>query len=179
MDSCAYVRENGITCRSRYNLKEVEFRHPDYKQLSKSIVLCETHFQIVFEDIINEERKAYREYERRSKRYQELFNEAREAITKNEGYFIREDFKILNYGKVSRAKAEWMTIRKGRCRLEYCKQEIKSMRKHYVIRVFPKNPNDYINYLFCSNKHWEAIKLRIGLTKTKIIRPASNLENYL
>ena len=163
--ACIYKREGIQICGSRFNLKLVEFRHPDYRKYNEQIELCETHFHMVFDAMRDEEREAWREYERRSKRYQELFHEARKAITENEGYFNREDFKILNYGKVSRAKAQWLLIKKGRCRLEYCCTSIKGLRKPYVIRIYPVNNIDYTNYFFCSRKHWETIKMRIGMMK--------------
>jgi len=79
MAGCVFKREGIQLCASRFNLKLVEFRHPDYKEFNEEILLCETHFSIVFEEMIEEERKAFNDFERRSKHYQQMFNEAKDA----------------------------------------------------------------------------------------------------
>lgn len=178
MESCAYVRENGITCRSSYNTKEVEFRHPDYREFSQNIFLCEVHFEIVFLPIIDEERIAFRTMEREGKSYQEMYHKARKAITEGSGYFDREDFKNSFYGKAAKARQEWYIIKNGRCRLEYCKQSVKGIRKPYLIRIHPITPLEYINLFFCSKKHWENIKKRIGMIRVEQIIPPKSLEEF-
>ncbi len=179
MESCAYVRENGITCRSSYKTKEVEFRHPDYREFSQNIFLCEVHFEIVFLPIIDEERIAFRIMEREGKSYQEMYHKARKSITEGSGYFDREDFKNSFYGKAAKARQELYVIKNGRCRLEYCKQSLKGIRKPYLIRIHPITPLEYTNLFFCSKKHWEGIKFRIGLLTKKESNPSSTLESYL
>jgi len=178
MESCAYVRENGITCRSSYKTKEVEFRHPDYREFSQNIFLCDVHFEIVFLPIIDEERVTFRTMEREGKSYQEMYHKARKAITEGSGYFDREDFKNSYYGKAAKARQEWYIIKNGRCRLEYCKQSVKEIRKPYLIRIHPITPLEYTNLFFCSKKHWESIKKRIGMIRVEQIIPPKSLEEF-
>jgi len=178
-ESCAYVRDNGITCRSGYNTKEVEFRHPDYREFSKNIFLCEIHFEVVFSDIINEERTALRKMEHEGKNYQEMYHKASKAIQEGSGYFNREDFKDQFYRKTASARKEYYVIRNGRCRLEYCKQSLKGIRKPFLIRIHQITPLEYTNLFFCSKKHWEGIRLRIGLEKKKDFHPSETLEKYV
>jgi len=178
-ESCAYVRENGLTCRSNYNTKEVEFRHPDYREFSKNIFLCEPHFEIAFTDILNEERKAFAKKERAGKDYQESYHKARKAIQEGSGYFNREDFKNQFYGKTTRAIKEYFVIKTGRCRLEYCQQSLRGIRKPFLIRIHPVTPLEYTNLFFCSKKHWESIRLRIGLEQKKQLNPSDTLEKFI
>ena len=178
MESCSYVRENGVTCRSSYNTKEVEFRHPDYREFSQNIFLCEVHFEIVFLPIIDEERVTFRTMEREGKSYQEMYHKARKAITEGSGYFDREDFKNSFYGKAAKARQAWYIIKNGRCRLEYCKQSVKGIRKPYLIRIHPITPLEYTNLFFCSKKHWESIKKRIGMIRVEQIIPPKSLKEF-
>lgn len=163
MAGCVFKREGIQLCASRFNLKLVEFRHPDYKEFNEEILLCETHFSIVFEEMIEEERKAFNDFERRSKHYQQMFNEAKDAYMLNLGWFNRKDFHDHFYGKVDSAKSHLRLIQKGQCRLEYCNASLKGIKKPYTVRVYPINNMDYKNYFFCSKNHWEKIKMRIGL----------------
>lgn len=162
---CIYRREGIQLCNSIYNVKQVEFRHPQYKEYNLEIILCEVHFEITFEDIINEERGAYNKFSRESKHYQVMYKESKRQTEEGIGFFDHKEFHNNFYGKTSTAKREWEIIKKRRCRLEYCKNDLRLMRNLYTIKVFPKNNIDYTNYFFCSQKHWETIKLRIGIMK--------------
>ena len=48
MESCSFVRAGIGRCGSKFNCKEVEFRHPDYKDLNVRVYVCQIHFMEVF-----------------------------------------------------------------------------------------------------------------------------------
>jgi len=79
-------------CGSFYNVKVIEFKHPDYPELSEYEYLCDSHFEEVFGDIRNEEQKAYRDWRNQVFHYKKDFAKAQKYAE----YFNAKDFMIQN-----------------------------------------------------------------------------------
>lgn len=176
--TCCYRNASGGRCNSKHNIREVEFRHPDYKDLSEDLFLCDSHFTLIFgqskltvEHILPLEEEEYlrSRWISAKKKYQKDLEDIREKVRVGVGseFFDWDTWKFYNGNKVSRAFERYKELRKSTCRFEWCDLRVTSFRKAYVIRVYPRNPNDYINLLFCCLNHWEVYKKRIGLATIK------------
>ncbi len=174
MDSCDYKRDSGGRCGSRDYVKEVEFRHPTYKDLSMTCFLCVTHFGIVFgkplltsEHFLPLEEEAYlvQNFKRQKELYKKELEEITERVRAGIGleFFDMKNWKMMRYQRVDHAYKTLNNLRRKQCRFEHCKQFLTNWRNMYVIRLYPKNQRDYVNLLFCSLNHWEVFKKRIGL----------------
>jgi len=169
MDSCNFLNQYRSddqkivyhACGSRVNVREVEFRNPDYRELTKTIFLCESHFQEVFGDIIEEERKARRDADNTKIRY----NRDQAQAQKQAEYWNQNDFKEYNYPKVQKAFDHWKMIRKERCRYEACTEDLKPLRKVWMVRVYTATGREWQTLFFCCSDHADKMKRRIGLIK--------------
>ncbi len=188
MESCGYEIEAtegqiGSTekCRKKdYDIKEVEFRHPEYQEYSITVFLCTYHFDIVFGDMIKEEDVAWRKKQNEWKRFNDLLKDVRGKIRTGVGldYWDEQQWKENNKRRTDHATLELKSIRKSICRLEYCQNKITDFRKMYLIRIFPKKPTDYVNLFFCCNQHWKSIKLRIGIEKSNVKDKLVKLDSF-
>jgi len=186
MELCDFREETGegeigatIRCSRKFETKEVEFRHPDYKELSVRLYLCQHHFDVVFGEMFSIEDKAFRKKLNAIKKYRDDFKFTRENVRDGIGeeHFDWTLWKLQNYRHVDKAKADLKNIRRNDCRLEYCNNKV-DFKRNYSIRVFRKNVYDYISLNFCCHKHWDSIKLRIGILKTQEKKPPLTLDNY-
>lgn len=179
MESCNFIKldENGdrYRCGSRYETKEVEFRHPDYKDLNKRIFICQAHFNQVFgeyvatkESIKPLDQDKYLELcvRNEEKHYRDHIKDVRKKVRDGIGYDSFDwDLFYQNAGRKLRlAKERLRILRRSICRYEFCNQKLTNFRKMYTIRVFPKKQTEYVNLFFCSLDHWEVYKKRVGLT---------------
>ncbi|MCP6727229.1 MAG: hypothetical protein KJI69_04335 [Patescibacteria group bacterium] len=167
MDSCQYVNvfkaiddkgtqsEKRQKCGLRISLRTVEFRHPEYKDLSKEFILCETHYREVFGVIEDEERQAWRFKENAFYRYKGDFAKAKNLMETGVGYFNAVEYKGNHYRKVEDAIRNWMNIRKNKCRLELCNTDLRSVRKVFSVRAFAPSGRDYKMMYFCCENHWK------------------------
>ncbi|NIQ14816.1 MAG: hypothetical protein GTO02_10575 [Candidatus Dadabacteria bacterium] len=184
MDSCHFVNQYRSedqeivyhTCGSRVNVREIEFKNPDYRELNKTVFVCESHFQEVFGDIIEEERKARRDADNAKTRY----NRDQANAQKQAEYWNPSDFKEYNYPKVQRAFDHWKKVRKEICRYEACDADLKSLRKVWMIRVYTATGREWQTLFFCSSDHVDKIKRRIGLIKIEKKKgKATSLDTFM
>ncbi len=163
-------------CSSRLNLREIEFKHAEYREQNRVCFLCESHFIEVFGDIDQAERNAFRDWQNKKIRYNRDYANAR----KHAEYFDEQGFKETSYHKVQMAFDKWNDIRKKHCRYEYCTVDLKTIRRVFVIRVYAQSGREWANYYFCSKDHWTKMKYRIGIelpekkTNVKIV----SLDDY-
>jgi len=178
MDSCQYVhvfvaiddkgnkKEKRQKCGLRINLRTVEFRHPDYRELSKEFLLCESHYNEVFRVIVEQEREAWRSKENAIYKYKGDFAKAKNEMEKGIGFFNAKEYKANHYRKVDDAIREWINIRKNKCRSELCNSDLRSIRKVFSIRLYSQSGRDYSMFYFCCENHWKR-KLYSVEPKTK------------
>lgn len=188
MESCDYeveVEEGQIgstkKCGKRdYNIKEVEFRHPQYQEYSVTVFLCSYHFDLVFGDMIKQEDFAWRRKQNAIKAFNDLYKETRDQIRTGMGlqYWDQKLWRETNSRKQEKAKQQLRLIRKGICRLDYCNNKLVDFKNMFVIRVFPKKPTDYVNLFFCCNQHWKSIKFRIGIEKSSNKNKLVSLDSF-
>lgn len=178
MESCSFIKFDGSRCSQKFNVKEVEFRHPDYKDLSQLIFLCQTHFFEVFgEQVAKKSSKLPLEVEKwlelqvknEDSHYRKKLGDTKKAVSNGIGsdHFDWETFRATNRIKLEDLKTQLYNLRRRECRFEWCKAKITNFRKIYTIRVYPRNQIDYVNLIFCSLDHWEVFKKRIGLQTMK------------
>jgi len=186
MESCDFREEleegvigSTMRCGRKYGTKEIDFRHPDYKELSIRIFLCVQHFDIVFRQMFEFEDQMLRNVKNAAKKYRNDFSYTKSQIRDGIGdqYFDWELWKTQHYRLVDKTKSFLKNVRRSICRLEYCNNKIE-FRRNYLIRVFRKNVFDYVNLNFCSHKHWDSIKLRVGIIKTKETKPSLTMDKY-
>jgi hypothetical protein len=147
LDGCQFVhvyeikdekgnpKEKRQKCGLRIGIRTVEFRHPDYRDLSREFSLCESHYREVFGVIRDQEREAWRKKQN--------------AIYKYKGY------KANHYRRVEDEIRKWDNIRKRQCRLELCNISLRSMKKVFPVRVFNQTGVEYSLYYFCCENHWK------------------------
>lgn len=193
---CIFKKEDGSMCGSKFNLKEVEFRHPSYEDLSTRVFLCEEHFNRIFgRPIITQEhflpleqqeylkRKYFNAREKYHKDLSELIKKVKEGVGLE--FFDLDSWKFTNHLKVEQAKERYLRYIKKVCRFEYCDNSLTNIKIPYIIRVYPKTPRDYVNLFFCCLDHWEVYKKRIGFkTLTGKLDPNkkivdNSLESYM
>lgn len=178
MESCSFIKYDMSRCSSKYETKEVEFRHPDYKDLSVRIFLCQYHFYEIFGQpiAVKDSRKPLEKekwlelrIKNEQKRYNDKIKEVKKQVRNGigEDYFDWETFKASNRRQLDLLKEESKTLRRGMCRFEWCSLKLTNFRRMYTIRVYPKRPTEYVNLFFCSLDHWEVFKKRIGLQTLK------------
>ncbi len=178
MESCSFIKFDGSRCSGKFNVKEVEFRHPDYKDLSQKLFLCQNHFFEVFGEqvakknsVLPLEREKWLELQVKNEdaHYRRKVADTKKAVTKGIGndHFDWETFRATNRRKLDDLKSKLTTMRRRQCRFEWCDVKITNFRKIYSIRIYPRNQIDYVNLLFCGLDHWEVFKKRIGLQTLK------------
>lgn len=176
MESCAYKDENG-RCNSRYEVREVEFAHPDYRNLNIRLVLCRGHFNQIFGELVakkdsmlplEKDQWLLLQVRNEEKRYRDKLEEVKKKVRNGIGddYFDWDTFKASNRRKLELLKEELKTLRRGRCRYEWCNLKLTNFSRIYTIKIYPIKPTEYINLFFCSLDHWEVFKKRIGITET-------------
>jgi len=170
---CDYVRiykgfnEQGIPtesrdrCSSKLNLREIEFKHAEYREQNQSCFLCDSHFIEVFGDIDETEKKSMRDYLNAKSNFNKSYAMARSQME----YFEPQGFRDQNYPKVERALDKWQKIKKKLCRYEDCDVDLATIRRVFVVRVYSQSGREWANYYFCSKEHWTKIKYRIGIEK--------------
>ena len=178
MESCIFRKPDGSRCGSKFETKEVEFRHPDYKDLNQRVFLCQSHFHQIFgEPVARKESMLPLEVEKwlellvrnEEKRYVDTIKEVGKKVKDGVGndYFDWDTFKANNRRKLDQAKEALRLLRRGMCRFEWCNQKLTNFRNMYIIRIYPKKQTDYVNLFFCCLDHWEVYKKRIGLQTLK------------
>lgn len=175
MESCDYRQENeegeigsSIRCGKTQDTKEVQFKHPDYKEKSVTIFVCVAHFDLVFGEMFEKEDKAWRNKQNAFSKYKREYAETKIKVGGGVGteYFDWETYKVTHYKSVDDSIENLKIIRRKECRLEYC-NEIVDYKHLFTIRVFRRNALDFVNLSFCCQKHWDSMKLRIGIEKKK------------
>ncbi len=178
MESCSFVREGVGRCGSKYNCKEVEFRHPDYKELSKLVFLCQMHFIEVFGQTIaikNSVKPLEVEawllvlVKNEDARYRKKLADVKKQVSDGIGsdHFDWGTFEASNRRVLDDLRAKLKILRRSQCRFEWCKKRITDWRHIYTIRIYPRTQMDYMNLVFCCLNHWEIYKKRIGLVGLK------------
>lgn len=178
MESCAYIKYDGSRCGNKFNVKEVEFRHPDYKDLSKLVFLCQNHFHEIFGEPVakkdstlplEEEKWLELQVRNEDMHYRRKVADIRDKVKNGIGaeHFDWATFHASNTRKLEDLKERLKLLRRRQCRFEWCRAKITNFRKIYTIRIYPKNQIDYVNLIFCSLDHWEVFKKRIGLQTLK------------
>lgn len=177
-DSCSFRRPDSSRCGSSFGVKEVEFKHPSYKDLSKTVYVCQSHFFEVFGEYVAKkaslkplEMDKWLELQVRNEQasFRRTLAETRKAVRTGIGteHFDWETWKATNGRKLDDLKIRLSNLRRKTCRFEWCQQELENYRNIYTIRVYPKNPREYVNLFFCSLDHWEIYKKRIGIEQLK------------
>lgn len=194
MESCGYISQGG-RCGSRFNCKEVEFRHPEYKALSQVLFICQSHFIEVFGQSVavkdskkplEEEAWLLVQLKNEDSRYRRKLGETKKLVKNGIGneHFDWATFEATNKRKVEDLKSQLKIMRRKQCRFEWCKKIITNWRQIYTIRVYPRTQMDYVNLNFCCLDHWEVFKKRIGLKGIKGSldetkkRPTTTLDNF-
>lgn len=170
---CDYVRiyrgineqgnptESHDKCSSKLNLREIEFKHAEYREQNQACFLCDSHFIEVFGDISEAEKKAMRDYLNLKSNFNKNFAMARSQME----YFDPRGFREQNYPKVERALDKWQNLKKKICRYEDCTVDLNTIRRVFVIRVYAQSGREWANYYFCSKEHWTKIKYRVGIER--------------
>jgi len=196
MESCSFVRQGIGRCGSKFNCKEVEFRHPDYKDLNQRVYLCQVHFMEVFgqsvavkDSVKPLEVEAWLLIQVRNEdsRYRKKLADIKKQVKDGMGteYFDWGSFEASNKRVSDDLKAKLKILRRSQCRFEWCKKTITDWRHIYIVRVYPRNPTDYVNLVFCCLDHWEIYKKRIGLVGLKgsldetRVRPSQTLDAFV
>jgi len=178
MESCSFLRQGLSRCHSKFNCKEVEFRHPSYNDLNQRVYLCENHFMEVFGQSVAVkgsvkplENQAWLllQVKNEDTNYRRKLADIRKQIRDGIGsdYFDWETWFATNKRTLEDLKEKLKILRRSQCRFEWCKKRLTDFRNIYVVRVYPKSPSDYINLCFCCLDHWEVYKKRIGLLGLK------------
>lgn len=196
MESCSFVRAGIGRCTSKFNCKEVEFRHPDYKDLSQRVYVCQMHFIEVFGQSLavknslkplEVEAWLLLQVKNEDGRYRKKLADTKKQVRDGMGteYFDWGSFEASNKRPIDDLKSKLKILRRSQCRFEWCKKRITDWRHVYVVRVYPKNQTDYVNLIFCCLDHWEIYKKRIGLiglkgtlNETKI-KPSATLDAFV
>ncbi len=178
MESCSFLRDGLSTCHSKFNCREVEFRHPSYQDLNVRIYLCQNHFMEVFGQSIGiknstkpleQEKWLALQVRGEDDRYRKKLAETRKQVRDGVGdtYFDWGTWKATNLRALDDLRSKLKILRRYQCRFEWCRQKITDFKQMYVIRIYPANQTDYVNLIFCCLNHWEVYKKRIGLVGLK------------
>lgn len=178
MESCVFIKYDGSRCGNKFNVKEVEFRHPDYKDLSQRVYLCQNHFFEIFGEPVakkdsilplEEEALLLLQLRNEDTRYRRKLADTRKLVEHGIGsdHFDWGTFYASNKRKLEYLKSKLTLLRRRQCRFEWCRTTLTNFRKMYIVRVYPKNPTEYVNLFFCCLDHWEVYKKRIGLQTLK------------
>jgi hypothetical protein len=196
MESCSFVRQGIGRCGSKFNCKEVEFRHPNYKDLNERVYVCQIHFMEVFGQSVavkdsvkplEEEAWLLVQLKNEDSRYRTKLAQTRKQVKDGIGtdYFDWGSFDASNKRTLDDLKAKLKILRRSQCRFEWCKKRITDWRNIYIVRVYPRNPTDYVNLVFCCLDHWEIYKKRIGLVGLKgsldetRVKPSQTLDAFV
>jgi len=178
LDSCQFVnvfqakddkgdlKEKRQKCGLRIGIRTIEFRHPDYRDLSREFLMCETHYREVFGVIEDQEREAWRTKENAFYKYKGDFAKARKEMETGIGFFNAVEYKANHFRKVEDVIRDWNNIRKNKCRYELCNTSLKSVKKVFPVRVYSHTGFEYQNFNFCCENHWKR-KLYAIEPKTK------------
>jgi len=167
LDGCQFVhvydikeekgdtREKRQKCGLRIGIRTVEFRHPDYRDLSREFSLCESHYREVFGVIRDQERESWRKKQNAIYKYKGDFAKAKNEMEKGVGFFNAVEYKANHYRRVEDEIRKWDNIRKRQCRYELCNISLRSVKKVFPIRVFNQSGVEYSLYYFCCENHWK------------------------
>ncbi len=158
MESCSFISQGG-RCGSKFNCKEVEFRHPEYKDLNERVYLCLSHFISVFGQSVavknskkplEEEAWLLLQVKNEDMRYRKKLGETKKLVKGGVGdeHFDWASFEASNKRTLEDLKSRLKILRRKQCRFEWCKEKITNWRQIYIVRVYPKYPTDYINLVF-------------------------------
>lgn len=178
MESCSFMRQGLSRCHSKFNCKEVEFRHPSYKDLNQRVYLCLNHFMEVFGQSVavkgsvkplEEEAWLLLQVRNEDSRFRKNLAETKMKVKDGIGDYDFDwaTWRATNQRKLEDLKAKLKMLRRSQCRFEWCKQKITDYRNIYIVRVYPRTLTDYVNLCFCCLDHWEVYKKRIGLVGLK------------
>ena len=178
MESCSFVSEDSRgRCGSRFNCREVEFRHPSYRDLNVRIYLCQSHFMTIFgQSVAVKDSKLPLEEEKwlelmvrnEDSHYRVKLADTKKLVRDGIGSdFDWATWYANNLRTLEDLKSRLKILRRSQCRFEWCKQRITDFKKMYTIRVYPRTQTDYVNLVFCCLDHWEVYKKRIGLATLK------------
>lgn len=196
MESCSFVRQGIGRCGSKFNCKEVEFRHPDYKELCELLFICQVHFMHIFGQSVGVkdsvkplELEAWLliQVKNEDSKYRKKLADVRKQIRDGIGtdYFDWGSFEAGNKKTLEDLKSKLKILRRSQCRFEWCKKRITDWKHIYTIRIYPRNQMDYINLVFCCLDHWEIYKKRIGLIGLRgsldetRVKPSSTLDAFV
>ena len=167
MDACQFVhvydikdekgdpKEKRTKCGLRIGIRTVEFRHPDYRNLSREFVLCDSHYRVVFRVIVDQEREAWRKKQNAVYKYKGDFAKAKNLMETGIGFFNAKEFKANHYRRVEDAIRYWDNIRRKQCRYEICNVSLRSVKKVFPVRIYTPTGFEYQNYNFCCENHWK------------------------
>ncbi len=146
-------------CGSGLGLREVEFKHPDYRDQMRSAVLCTSHYLECFGEWEKIKDVLWRKWKNTKWRYYKDFKKAKKYAE----YFNEFDFRKMNYRKVDLAYNLWNDHTRKVCCFELCDVRLDSVTKVYPILVY--KPTGRMSYKLecCSIQHWEKFKYRIGM----------------
>jgi len=167
LDACQYVhvfevkddkenlKEKRQKCGLRIGLRTIEFRHPDYRDLSREFILCDSHYRVVFGALEDQEREAWRKKQNAVYKYKGDFAKAKNLMETGIGFFNAKEFKANHYRRVEDAIRYWDNIRRKHCRYEICNLSLRSVKKIFPVRVYTPTGFEYQNYNFCCENHWK------------------------
>lgn len=173
------IEEKRARCGLKFNLRTIEFKHPDYRELTVEYQLCQTHYAEVFGVIETLENESLRYAKNCQSAYNQDFAKAKNVSMAGIGFFNTKEYKILNYRKVENAYDAWRVIKKEKCRYELCSINLKTIRKVFMIRVYTQSGREWKNYLFCSKDHWDVFRYRmIPKSKLEVKKQSLTLDNF-
>src|SRR3990172_1132580 len=150
MESCSFVSEDSRgRCGSRFNCREVEFRHPSYRDLNVRIYLCQSHFMTIFgQSVAVKDSKLPLEEEKwlelmvrnEDSRYRIKLADTRNLVKNGIGteHFDWATWNASNTRVLEDLKSKLKILRRSQCRFEWCKQRITDFKKIYTIRLYPR-----------------------------------------
>lgn len=146
-------------CNSRTGLREIEFKHPEYRDLRQSVLVCVTHYREVFGEWEEIRERLDRNLKNEKFRYWRDFKIAK----KNAEYFDEFDYRERIYRKVDLAYERLRDHTRDVCAYELCDIKLENVKKIYRIIIYRTNGKFSHSLECCSLKHWEKFKYRIGI----------------
>ncbi|NIS95666.1 MAG: hypothetical protein GTN97_07130 [Nitrosopumilaceae archaeon] len=150
-------------CGSAVGLREVEFKHPDYRDQRKTIILCTTHYLEAFGDYEDAKKTLLRNYMNEKYRFYRDFNKAKKVGE----YFNEFDYKKKYYKKVDEAYKKYQDHTRNNCCYDLCDTPLDSVNKVYPILIYKPNGRMSHKLEYCGVGHWEKIKYRVGLLQPR------------
>lgn len=148
-----------IKCSSKFNTREIEFKHAEYREQNRVCFLCESHYTEVFGEVDQEERKAFRDWQNARTKFNREYAMARAQAE----YFEPADYKEKAYKPVQNAYEKWKNLRKRICRYEDCDVELQTIRRVFVIRTYSARGTEWASFYICCKDHWMKFMYRIGI----------------